>query len=267
MTITDGGFVDNAGETYVGGRGTVTVDGSGSGFNTGTDMKLGGSLDITNGGLVSVGASSEIGMTASEAGIASVSGAGSKWTTGTVLTVGENGSGTLNISNGGVVTSQSSVIPGQSGSTGTVNVSGEGAQWNTESVLTVGDAGTGTLNISNGGVVNSQSTILAITNASSINIGEGGTFNTDLLTFSDGAGTLNFDTKADYAFATDMEGAGNVNIQSGHVDLIGDSGNFSGRTQVFDKSVLSVNGVLGGTLRCAGRRGTRWHRHCGFYDD
>lgn len=252
LTITDGGFVDNAGETYVGGRGTVTVDGSGSGLSTGTDMKLGGSLDITNGGLVSVGASSEIGMTASEAGIASVSGAGSKWTTGTVLTVGENGSGTLNISNGGVVTSQSSAIAGQSGSTGTVNVSGEGAQWNTESVLTVGDAGTGTLNISNGGVVNSQSTILAITNASSINIGEGGTFNTDLLTFSDGAGTLNFDTKADYAFATDMEGAGNVNIQSGHVDLIGDSGNFSGRTQVFDKSVLSVNGVLGGTLDVLG---------------
>ncbi|WP_237143373.1 autotransporter domain-containing protein [Phyllobacterium zundukense] len=204
LAITHGGAVNNTGMTKVSALGTVQVDGVGSKLSTGTDMTLDGSLDITNGGVVSVGASSSIGNSTNFAG--------------------------------------------------GVNVSGAGSQWTTTGVLTVGDAGSGTLNISNGGVVNSQATILAVTDdvASTININEGGTFNTDLLTFSDGDGTLNFDSKADYAFATAMEGYGNLNVLSGHVILSGDSGAFNGKTQVFDKSILSVNGVLGGTLDVLG---------------
>ncbi|ATU92596.1 hypothetical protein B5P45_24375 [Phyllobacterium zundukense] len=67
-----------------------------------------------------------------------------------VLTVGLFGNGTLNISDGGSVTSESTVIAEREGSTGTVIV-GAGGSLKTDGALTVGGAGNGTLTIQGGG--------------------------------------------------------------------------------------------------------------------
>jgi len=80
----------------------------------------------------------------------------SPWNLGTnSLTVGNTGTGTLQIGAAGVVSNGSGFVGRQVGSTGHVTVSGAGAQWTNSSGLSVGYAGTGTLGISNGGVVGS----------------------------------------------------------------------------------------------------------------
>ena len=88
-------------------------------------------------------------------------GAGSKWTVGYELDIGDSyGTGALRITNGGTVSSGSSYVGGEPYSnvvgTGTVTVEGPGSTWNSGS-LAVGYAGIGTLNIISGGTVTASS--------------------------------------------------------------------------------------------------------------
>jgi outer membrane autotransporter protein len=80
----------------------------------------------------------------------------SPWNYSDGLTVGKNGSGTLNIVNGGVVSGDGATIG--DGSTGTVTVDGAGSTWTTNGVVYIGNTGAGTLIISNGGKYNSLNT-------------------------------------------------------------------------------------------------------------
>src|SRR5262249_58349625 len=76
--------------------------------------------------------------------------------TGTMLgnlPVGDSGTGTLTIQNGGAVSNQLGFIGLSSGSSGTVTVTGAGSSWTNAGTLFVGNSGTGTLTIQNGGVV------------------------------------------------------------------------------------------------------------------
>ena len=68
------------------------------------------------------------------------------------LIVGNEGTGTLSISNGGVVNG-TCFIGYKNSSDGAVTVRGAGSVWNNDSSLSVGYDGTGTLSISNGGMV------------------------------------------------------------------------------------------------------------------
>lgn len=80
----------------------------------------------------------------------------SPWNYSDGLTVGKNGSGTLNIVNGGVVSGDGATIG--DGSAGTVTVDGAGSTWTTNGVVYIGNTGAGTLIISNGGKYNSLNT-------------------------------------------------------------------------------------------------------------
>ena len=88
--------------------GLVTVDGSGSTFTNDAYLYIGhsgdGTLQVTNGGTVSNVYDGFIGGSTGSEGLVTVSGVGSKWTTGRDLYVGCYGTGTLEISNGGLVT-------------------------------------------------------------------------------------------------------------------------------------------------------------------
>ncbi len=75
------------------------------------------------------------------------------WDANTTVSVGEYGSGTLNITNGGVVTIDRSYIALYPGSTGVATVDGNGSTWTNADSLYVGNYGSGTLNITNGGAV------------------------------------------------------------------------------------------------------------------
>lgn len=184
-TLTlDGGTFETGGATTTGGlfnwlKGTLSLTGDasvGSGVLTSTttlgtgktlnvanNLTVGDSnqariLSIENGGVAS-NYFGYVGNTAGSSGTVTVTGAGSQWNNSGRLYVGNSGTGTLNIENGGVVSSAAvfSSVGYNTGSQGVVNVTGAGSQWNNSGQLYVGVSGTGTLNVANGGVVsNSQ---------------------------------------------------------------------------------------------------------------
>ena len=159
LTIDGGAWYDSVDEnnTRTGG-GTTAVGGSGTGV-----------LNIKNGGHAST-QFINIGQNSSGSGVINVDGADSTLSVSadnsSGITIGTNGNGTLNISNGGTVTSNSvSSIADGVGSVGTANVSGAGSNWTiNHGALNVGRHGDGVLNISSGGVINSVGGGIAIEN-------------------------------------------------------------------------------------------------------
>ena len=144
----DGNAADDAPHLVIGNTATTTLAGMlrvgyiGPGFLT---MESGGVVTNTTGHI-----SSASGSTA----VATVTGTGSEWNKSRSLYVGENGgTGTLNVTGGGVVSNTTGYIGDDSGSTGVATVTGPGSQWNNSSNLYVGSSGTGTLNVADGGVV------------------------------------------------------------------------------------------------------------------
>jgi T5SS/PEP-CTERM-associated repeat protein len=88
-----------------------------------------------------------------------VSGAGSLWSTGTFLGVGDFGFATLQVTSGGRVSTSGDVVLGDNaGSRGEVTVDGAGSVLETTGLLDVSQPGEATLTISNGGLVKSAQT-------------------------------------------------------------------------------------------------------------
>jgi T5SS/PEP-CTERM-associated repeat protein len=149
-----------------------------------------GALTITNGTMNITGA--DIGEGVGSQGTATVTGVGSTWTNSNLLSVGTNGTGTLTIANGGVVSNADGFVGFASGSQGAVTVTGAGSAWASSGTLFVGRGGTGTLSIGNGGVVSSSTGVIgsiagsqgavtvtgagsAWTNGGLLTVGDGGT--------------------------------------------------------------------------------------------
>jgi len=163
---------------FSGSTGVVAVNGSGSTWTNSSSLGVGssgnGTLNITNGGHVTSGGKyyyedeygqiyelycdSRIGSSSGSTGVVTVSGDGSTWTNSDSLRVGYSGEATLNITDGGAVSSSSASIGDGSSSTGAVTVDGSGSTWtNSGYHLHVGRYGSGTLNITDGGAVSSGS--------------------------------------------------------------------------------------------------------------
>ena len=91
-------------------------------------------------------------------GVATVTGSNSQWNSSGLL-VGHQGSGTLNIEAGGVVSNEDNGYLGDNfGSTGIATVTGAESQWNNSNSLYIGGSrleagGSGTLNIDDSGLV------------------------------------------------------------------------------------------------------------------
>ena len=120
-----------------------------------------GSLSIS-GGVNIASSNGYLGYLAGSNGTATVQGAGSTWAnSGGNLYVGNYGTGSLSITNGGSVTNSYTVsntgngyIGNYAGSTGSVTVSGAGSTLtNSSGDLYVGNNGAGSLSITNGGAV------------------------------------------------------------------------------------------------------------------
>lgn len=199
-----------------GSKGTVNVDGAGSEWHDSNKTFIGytgkGTLNVTNGGVVTGNTISYIGYQANGVGTATVTGAGSSWTTYN-LTVGERGTGTLTISDGGTVSAvsdSSTVIVGNNaGSDGTVNI---GAAYG--------------------------STAKAA-----------GTLDASEFIFRNGTGTLNFNhTDTDYDFGAGMSGSGTVNQIAGVTNLTGDSSGFTGTTTISGGTLSIGSGGTSGLL-------------------
>ena len=160
LMVSDGGRVVSYDGTLgheSGSNGTVTVTGAGSWGMT-EFLTVGhhgaGTLTVSDGGRVASD-NGYLGRYSGSVGKATVTGVGSRWYLAIYpLFVGDEGTGTLMVSDGGVVESGSGILGSDSGSNGTATVTGAGSLWDLSYAnLYVGSGGTGTLNISGGGVV------------------------------------------------------------------------------------------------------------------
>ena len=194
LVIQNGGTViSSAGGGSIGlvagSTGTVTVTGPGSiwdnspggGLNVGSSGT--GTLTIANGGMVinNTTPAANIGNRAGSTGTVTVTGPGSTWSNSSGVNIGNFGTGTLTIANGGLVTGPI-VIATNAGAIGTLNIgAGAGNPPAAPGTLTATSvafgAGTGTINFNH--------------------------------------------TSADYVFAPTISGDGTVNVLAGTTTLTG----------------------------------------------
>ena len=167
LTIQNGGTVNSAGGGSIGSsagsQGTVTVTGAGSAWNNspGGGLNIGsfgsGTLTIANGGMVinNTAFTANIGNGAGSQGTVTVTGAGSTWSNSSGVIIGNLGTGTLTIADGGTLTDGMGAVGGAPGSQGVVTVTGAGSTWTNTATLLVGGNANGTLTIAAGGTVTS----------------------------------------------------------------------------------------------------------------
>jgi outer membrane autotransporter protein len=185
----------STGTVIVTGPGSSWINGPSNGLNVGSFGT--GTLTIANGGRVIdiTALVSNVGNGPGSQGTVTVTGAGSLWSDIAGFRIGNSGTGTLTIADGGIVTGPTVTIAANAGSVGTLNI-GAGA----------GNpaAAPGTLN------------------APSVAFGGVGT----------GTGTINFNhTSADYVFAPAISGGGTVNVLAGTTILTG-ANTYFGATNV-----------------------------------
>lgn len=159
-------------------------------FGTGNLTQTGGTNTVANVLIV--------GNTSSGNGSYDLSG-GSLTVVGPYLTIGAVGTGSLNISNGGVASSMDAYLGYDVLGSGTVILSGTGSAWNNSGSMFVGGSdvfsgGIGDLTINSGATLNVGNT-LHIWNTGNVHL-DGGTINTGSLTgegggFNFNAGSLN----------------------------------------------------------------------------
>jgi outer membrane autotransporter protein len=203
LTIQDGGTVNSGGGSVglsAGSTGAVTVTGAGSSWTNGPSNGLNigsfgtGTLTIANGGRVIdiTPLVTNIGNGAGSHGTVTVTGAGSLWSDIAGFNVGNSGTGTLTIAEGGIVIAPTVVIAANAGSTGTLNIgAGAGAP-----------------------------------------AAAPGTLTAQSVAFGAGTGTINFNhTSADYVFAPAISGNGTVNVFAGITTFTG-ANSYSGATNV-----------------------------------
>ncbi|MEM0965653.1 MAG: autotransporter-associated beta strand repeat-containing protein [Verrucomicrobiota bacterium] len=236
------GRAQNSSGQLVTGTGVVTVTGSGSEWNVDNALRVGqsgtGQLDILQGGAVTSGSAiiadqNNGGLNSDGRGTVNVDGDGSDWTVSGDLTVGNEGPGTLNVSNGAKVSNSGTAVIGEAGRgtgtvtvTGTDSVSGTNSTWTSSGDLTVGNEGTGTLNVSDGGQVSTDGA--AILGQASGGVGAATVTGTDSrleaatgLTVGDaGDGTL---TLADGGVIR----VGNASIPDGTITIAAQASSFS----------------------------------------
>lgn len=243
VTLTGGGRWEYKGNIAVGSRGK-------------------GTLEITDGEVMSSKGQSYIGEEEGAEGTVTVKGDGSRWGTSDYLVIGDSGKGTLAILDGGEVKlghtgpTYNATIGSQNGGEGHVVVDGDGSLWVMRN-LYVGSGGTGTLTVANGGEVRSSAVILAnhAGSVGTIRIGAGGSAGSipqTSITFGDGDGVLEINhTDIDFVFATELEsrnvGNGQIHHYAGNTRMTADNTAFTGETIVHG-GILIVDGDLGGAL-------------------
>ena len=272
-------ILDNTG-TSVNFKGTGTTVLAGVNTYTGSTSIRGGTLEVVAGGSIThttadmvVGKSSgdngtlklmggaisnnfaTLGLDAGSFGTATVS--SGTWTISSNLTVGNNGTGVLNLSGTGAISSSAlgSILGQNAGSLGTANVSG--GTWTTSN-LRVGGSGTGVLNLSGTGAISNG--IHAVLGFSAGSIGtanvSGGTWtssNHSLTVGSSGTGVLNLSGSG--AVSNTSGTLGNSAGSSGTANVSGGTWTSSGDLTV-GSSGTGVLNLTGGTVHSGGVAGT-----------
>ncbi|WP_417773925.1 autotransporter domain-containing protein [Stappia sp.] len=273
---TGKGLVTGAGSTLStsvlevgrGGTGELTVENGGTvevssidGIFVGKESGSNGTLAINAGGTVNAGFV-HVGLDAGSKGAVVVDGAGAHLDlAGGSMNVGESGEGSLTVSNGGKVSGKLLDIASAAGSVGTVVVTGDGSQWVAATSSSLGNLGKGSMTLAAGGVASIASGTGTLTIADQVgsegalNIGAAsgetavaaGTLNAAAVTFGAGTGKIVFNhTDTAYAFASDISGAGSVDVLAGTTRL-GGTNTYTGATTV-SGGTLAVDGSVSGAI-------------------
>jgi T5SS/PEP-CTERM-associated repeat protein len=210
--------------------GLVTVTGAGSRFDSG-NLRIGGGgsggFNVTAGAAATSGLVT-IGEQNGSHSVASVSGAGSFWSTAGSFVVGVSGLGTLTISGGGTVIAPTVMIAQQLGGVGSATVSGVGSSLTSDGIYiggsTVAAGGAGALTVTGGGGVSVSGTT-QIWNTGSLTI-DGGSLTTGSLmrsgglTFPSGTLTINGGRFNNGASPTDLQIQGSATNTSATFQLV-----------------------------------------------
>jgi T5SS/PEP-CTERM-associated repeat protein len=168
LMITQSGNVSDKGATIgqaTNSHGSATVTGAGSTWNhANRSFAVGGdgagTLTIANGGSVS----DDFGFIADfdhSIGTATITGAGSTWSSTSFFAIAQFGHGTATIEAGGAVSTNIGFIGTQLSSNGSATVTGTGSSFTTSGNFVVGFEGTADLEVIAGGSVSSHNTWLA----------------------------------------------------------------------------------------------------------
>lgn len=236
-------------------------------WSVGSDLIIGasatGGMTVNGGSDVSNSGGSLAGGTADSVGTVTVDGAGSTWTGNGTLVVGSNGSGMLNIQNGGTVSNSGCTIGNTAAAVGTVTVDGVGSMWSNGGGLAVGSLGKGTLNINNSGLVIATGLNGGNVN-SSVNF-DGGTLrvlNTDsatnIITLGAGGGTLDILTAANtFTINSGISGAGGLSKTAAGTLALTAANTYQGNTLVSEgKLTLSGAGSFASSPTITVQNGT-----------
>ncbi len=160
LTVQNGASGSAQGlQTYIayqsGTQGTVTVTGTGSTWTNRDALYVGyggtGAMNVTGGAVATPQYTTDIGYQPGSTGRLGIGGAGSKFTVTDPLTVGTQGTGSIAITAGGVLSANGTTIGDQSGSQGSITVDGAGSSFtNGNGPLFVGKNGTGSLALTGG---------------------------------------------------------------------------------------------------------------------
>lgn len=281
-TIGFNGAVQAALGTGAGSTGTLNISGSSTVMNntSSQDWQLGfnggtGRLNVTAGGKLNHNWWINLARGAGSVGSITVDGAGSEITQSAGRTnVGEDGLGTLTISNGGKYSSTDEFAVGQNGgSTGTLTLSGATSELNLTSHLFVGRNGNGTFNQS-GGTLNLNGRRMQIADAGGstgvVNLTGGAVNNSEWIHVGSGGGangTLNItypsagDTLTTGALYVGNGGStGLINVNNGTLNATGviEVGRIGSGTGTLNISGAgsTVNAYTGGGLDGFVRIGT-----------
>ncbi len=156
--------------------GAVTLSGASSAFtfSSGSTFQVGnagaGILNLNQGFQLDTGSANvDIGVVSGGNGKVSVSGAGSKWTIGGSLTIGDFGVGQVLVSSGGALNLTGSQFSLGAGGQGTLTLSGASSSFSAPAVtqFDVGQGGDGALNLNQGFQLDTGAAIVTVGESSS----------------------------------------------------------------------------------------------------
>lgn len=157
--------------SWLGGRGTVTVAGSGTTWTGSGALTIGdfgdAGLSIQSTSVVNTNAAVNVGNSSTGTGAAVVTGTDTTWNVNSTLNLGVSGTGNMAATAGGRInTTGQTVMAVNAGSESTVLITGAGSRWNSAG-LTIGAGGTGNFSITAGGVTNTTGNVTLANTAAS----------------------------------------------------------------------------------------------------
>jgi fibronectin-binding autotransporter adhesin len=260
ITVTSGGGYIGYGS---GSTGTATVDGTGSTWTINDGyLHVGnsgnGTLSISGGGTVSNTRYVYIGYNAGSTGVVTVDGTGSALTNSNYdLHVGSSGNGTLNVTNGSVVTVGGNTFVGrESGSTGIINFGAAGGTLTTRALLASPSQVTGNGKIIAHGLVSDLDLVLDTTTSLHQMLPfNGSSLDLDMATNPSDNGPIGAGYRGSGSLAirngiTVASGGGYIGYGSGSTGVVTVDG--AGSTWTGNRSTLSVGSYGNGTLNITG---------------